>query len=165
VAKEIQLEETEGAPDNEQCGDILHSQKEDTRNKTSGVMSESEVESALTDFEDMRCVRVPLAFSPSDIRNLDFQPEHDWPKTIGKDACNSRRRFCYVSTSCIILWPQPDGCDHRLRATLRYLYTNDIEFALPGRSKTRENGENCSESSRSPLPSPKSVYRLATKVG
>lgn len=57
-------------------------------------------------------------------------------------------------------------CD-RFQALLRYLYTNEIEFAPWGsaeRRKARAHGE-ITESYEPPKPSPKSIYRLADKVG
>ena len=49
---------------------------------------------------------------------------------------------------------------------LRYLYTDEIEFAPWGSAERREARalEEISESYGIPKPSPKSVYRLADKV-
>ena len=55
---------------------------------------------------------------------------------------------------------------NRFQAMLRYLYTDEIEFA-PWGSTERRNAralEKISESYGIPKPSPKSVYRLADKV-
>ena len=56
-------------------------------------------------------------------------------------------------------------CD-RFQALLRYLYTNEIEFAPWGSEKQREARvvEGVSEPNDIPEPSPKSMYRLADKV-
>jgi len=55
---------------------------------------------------------------------------------------------------------------NRFQAMLRYLYTNEIEFAPWGSAERRETSalEKISESYGIPKPSPKSVYRLASKV-
>jgi hypothetical protein len=42
--------------DDEKCGDILHVEKEDVRSETSGAVSVSEMESALAEFEHIKCV-------------------------------------------------------------------------------------------------------------
>jgi len=57
------------------------------------------------------------------------------------------------------------ACD-RFQALLRYLYTNEIEFAPWGSADRRKARalEKISESYGIPKPSPKSVYRLADKV-
>jgi hypothetical protein len=54
----------------------------------------------------------------------------------------------------------------RFQALLRYLYTNEIEFAPWGSTERRKarSLEKISESYGIPKPSPKSVYRLADKV-
>ena len=54
----------------------------------------------------------------------------------------------------------------RFQALLRYLYTNEIEFAPWGSVERREARarEKISESYGIPRPSPKSIYRLADKV-
>ena len=54
----------------------------------------------------------------------------------------------------------------RFQAMLRYLYTDEIEFAPWGSAERREARalEKISESYGIPKPSPKSVYRLADKV-
>lgn len=56
-------------------------------------------------------------------------------------------------------------CD-RFQALLRYLYTDEIEFAPWGSTERREARalEEISNSYGIPKPSPKSVYRLADKV-
>ena len=55
---------------------------------------------------------------------------------------------------------------NRFQAMLRYLYTNEIEFAPWGSAERRKARalEKISESYGIPKPSPKSVYRLADKV-
>jgi len=55
---------------------------------------------------------------------------------------------------------------NRFQAMLRYLYTDEIEFAPWGSAERREARalEKISESYGIPRPSPKSVYRLADKV-
>ena len=55
---------------------------------------------------------------------------------------------------------------NRFQAMLRYLYTDEIEFAPWGSAERREARalEKISESYGIPKPSPKSVYRLADKV-
>ena len=55
---------------------------------------------------------------------------------------------------------------NRFQAMLRYLYTDEIEFAPWGSAGRRETRalEKISESYGIPKPSPKSVYRLADKV-
>ena len=64
VAKETQVEEGKsGALDSEKYGYILRFEKEDAQSETSGV-SASEMESALAEFEDAKCARVPLRPSP-----------------------------------------------------------------------------------------------------
>ena len=57
-------------------------------------------------------------------------------------------------------------CINRFQAMLRYLYTNEIEFAPWGSAERRKARalEKISESYGIPKPSPKSVYRLADKV-
>ena len=54
----------------------------------------------------------------------------------------------------------------RFQALLRYLYTNEIEFAPWGSAERRKARtlETASESYGIPKPSPKSIYRLADKV-
>lgn len=54
----------------------------------------------------------------------------------------------------------------RFQALLRYLYTNEIEFAPWGSAERRgaRAQEPMSESYGIPKPSPKSIYRLADKV-
>ena len=55
---------------------------------------------------------------------------------------------------------------YRFQALLRYLYTDEIEFAPWGSAERRKARalEKKSESYGIPKPSPKSVYRLADKV-
>ena len=55
---------------------------------------------------------------------------------------------------------------NRFQAVLRYLYTDEIEFAPWGSTERRKARtlEKISESYGIPKPSPKSVYRLANKV-
>ena len=55
---------------------------------------------------------------------------------------------------------------NRFQAVLRYLYTDEIEFAPWGSTERRKARalEKISESYGIPKPSPKSVYRLADKV-
>ena len=55
---------------------------------------------------------------------------------------------------------------NRFQALLRYLYTDEIEFAPWGSAERRKTRalEKVSESYGIPKPSPKSVYRLADKV-
>ena len=55
---------------------------------------------------------------------------------------------------------------NRFQAMLRYLYTDEIEFAPWGSTERRKARalEKISESYGIPKPSPKSVYRLADKV-
>jgi len=55
---------------------------------------------------------------------------------------------------------------NRFQALLRYLYTDEIEFAPWGSTERREARalEKVSKSYRIPKPSPKSIYRLADKV-
>ena len=55
---------------------------------------------------------------------------------------------------------------NRFQAMLRYLYTDEIEFAPWGSTERRKSRalEKISESYGIPKPSPKSVYRLADKV-
>jgi len=55
---------------------------------------------------------------------------------------------------------------NRFQAMLRYLYTDEIEFASWGSTERRNARalEKISESYGIPKPSPKSVYRLADKV-
>ena len=55
---------------------------------------------------------------------------------------------------------------NRFQAMLRYLYTDEIEFAPWGSTERRKARtlEKISESYGIPKPSPKSVYRLANKV-
>jgi len=55
---------------------------------------------------------------------------------------------------------------NRFQALLRYLYTDEIEFAPWGSAEKRKTRalEKVSESYGIPKPSPKSVYRLADKV-
>jgi len=55
---------------------------------------------------------------------------------------------------------------NRFQALLRYLYTDEIEFAPWGSAERRKARalEKISESYGIPKPSPKSVYRLADKV-
>jgi hypothetical protein len=55
---------------------------------------------------------------------------------------------------------------HRFQALLRYLYTNEIEFAPWGSTERRKARalERTSESYGIPKPSPKSIYRLVDKV-
>ena len=67
--------------------------------------------------------------------------------------------------------PSPYACTTkitctRFQAILRYLYTNEIEFAPWGSTERRKARalEKISESYGIPKPSPKSVYRLADKV-
>ena len=54
----------------------------------------------------------------------------------------------------------------RFQALLRYLYTDEIEFAPWGSAERRDARarEKISESYGIPRPSPKSIYRLADKV-
>ena len=54
----------------------------------------------------------------------------------------------------------------RFQALLRYLYTDEIEFAPWGSAKGRKVRalDPVSESYGIPKPSPKSIYRLAAKV-
>ena len=54
----------------------------------------------------------------------------------------------------------------RFQALLRYLYTDEIEFAPWGSGERRKDRslEIISESYGIPKPSPKSIYRLADKV-
>ena len=54
----------------------------------------------------------------------------------------------------------------RFHATLRYLYTGEIEFAPWGSAESRKacSLKKASEPCGIPKPSPKSVYRLADKV-
>lgn len=57
VARETELEEdTSAALGNEKCGDILRTEKDDAQSETSGAVSASEMESALAEFEDIKCV-------------------------------------------------------------------------------------------------------------
>ena len=64
----------------------------------------------------------------------------------------------------------PDPCTEvtyiRFQALLRYLYTDEIEFAPWGSVERRRARalEKIPESYGIPKPSPKSVYRLADKV-
>lgn len=44
-------------PGNEKRGDIVHIEKEDTYSETSGVLSASDMESALAELDDVKCVR------------------------------------------------------------------------------------------------------------
>ena len=67
--------------------------------------------------------------------------------------------------------PSPYACTTkitctRFQAMLRYLYTDEIEFAPWGSTERRKARalEKISESYGIPKPSPKSVYRLAEKV-
>ena len=66
--------------------------------------------------------------------------------------------------------PSPYACTEiactRFQAMLRYLYTDEIEFAQWGSVERRKARalEKTSESYGIPEPSPKSVYRLADKV-
>ena len=67
--------------------------------------------------------------------------------------------------------PSPYACTTkitctRFQAMLRYLYTDEIEFAPWGSTERRKARalEEISESYGIPKPSPKSVYRLAEKV-
>jgi len=66
--------------------------------------------------------------------------------------------------------PSPYACAKitctRFQAMLRYLYTDEIEFAPWGSTERRKARalEKVSESYGIPKPSPKSVYRLAEKV-
>ena len=55
---------------------------------------------------------------------------------------------------------------NRFQALLRYIYTDEIEFAPWGSTERRKARalEKISESYGIPKPSPKSVYRLADKV-
>jgi len=55
---------------------------------------------------------------------------------------------------------------NRFQALLRYLYTDEIEFAPWGSTERRKARalEKISESYGIPKPSPKSVYRFADKV-
>jgi hypothetical protein len=55
----------------------------------------------------------------------------------------------------------------RFQAFLRYLYTNEIEFAPWGSAERRKARaiKTTPESYGIPKPSPKSIYRLASKVG
>jgi len=43
-------------PDNEKYGDILHIEREDAQSETSGVMSASDMESALAELDNVRYV-------------------------------------------------------------------------------------------------------------
>ncbi|KAF9793401.1 hypothetical protein BJ322DRAFT_1103798 [Thelephora terrestris] len=127
MVRETRLrEDTPAALDNEKCGDILHSEKEDAQSETSGTMSASEMEFALAEAEDT---------------NQGIAGPKNLAKTV------------------II----HDVAFFTLRAALQYLYTNDIEFAPPARSNLLGDSESRSGSPQTPLPSPKSVYRLAAK--
>ena len=61
----------------------------------------------------------------------------------------------------------PEITFNRFQAFLRYLYTSEIEFAPWGSAERRRarSLEEVSESYGIPKPSPKSIYRLADKVG
>ena len=74
----------------------------------------------------------------------------------------------FVTYICL---PSPYACTAkiictRFQAILRYLYTDEIEFAPWGSMERRKTHalERISESYGIPKPSPKSVYRLANKV-
>lgn len=56
---------------------------------------------------------------------------------------------------------------HSFQALLYYLYTNEIEFAQWGSAERRKARarEETTEPFELPKPSPKSIYRLADKVG
>jgi len=63
-------------------------------------------------------------------------------------------------------YPRTKITCNRFQAMLRYLYTDEIEFASWGSTERRNARalEKISESYGIPKPSPKSVYRLADKV-
>jgi len=69
-----------------------------------------------------------------------------------------------------VRFPSSHACTeitcNRFQAMLRYLYTDEIEFAPWGSAERREARalEKMSESYGIPKPSPKSIYRLADKV-
>ncbi|KAF9648598.1 hypothetical protein BDM02DRAFT_2211634 [Thelephora ganbajun] len=126
VAEAIRLDEdTSTTLNNEKCGDILHTEREDARSETS-VASVSEMQSALAELEEINHGTIDL-------------------KHFAKTVVIQEVAFI------------------TLRAALRYLYTNDIEFAPPRSSKSRENTEGGREPPQVPRPSPKSIYRLAMK--
>lgn len=51
-------EAVSAALDNDKYGDIIHIEKEDAQSETSGVMSVSDMESALGKLDDIECVRI-----------------------------------------------------------------------------------------------------------
>ena len=70
VAKEAQLEEgIPAALDSDKYGYILRFEKEDAQSETSGI-SASEMESALAEFEDTKCVRPSSGPPHSDVHKL-----------------------------------------------------------------------------------------------
>lgn len=61
VAESTLLErDVSPAPGSEEPGDIIHIEKEDARSETSGVMSASDMGSALSELSDIKCVPVPV---------------------------------------------------------------------------------------------------------
>ena len=72
----------------------------------------------------------------------------------------SRRSVSHLFDACV------EVMCNRFQALLRYLYTNEIEFAPWGSTERRKARalEKISESYGIPKPSSKSIYRLADKV-
>ena len=102
----------------------------------------------------------------------------DSSDTKGEPETSTSRPLTSARSSSLRMWPLSrasvslplDACAeitcNRFQAMLRYLYTDEIEFAPWGSVERRKARalEEISESYGIPKPSPKSVYRLADKV-
>jgi len=129
--------------------DIVVLEKSDARsNEPSDIISVSDLDSLFSDSSDTKG------------GTKTASPAH-----VGKVAVIEDVAFVtYVRL------PSPYACAKitctRFQAMLRYLYTDEIEFAPWGSTERRKARalEKVSESYGIPKPSPKSVYRLAEKV-
>ena len=94
-----------------------------------------------------------------------MKPNPPLPLTLARSSSSTMSPLSRRSVSRFL-----DACTkithNRFQALLRYLYTDEIEFAPWGSTERRKARalENISESYGIPKPSPKSVYRIADKV-
>jgi hypothetical protein len=129
--------------------DVVVLEKSDAKdNEHSDILSVSDLDSLFSESSDTKAeteTALPVTSARSSSSRM-------WPlsrRSVSRlpDAC--------AKTTC-----------NRFQAMLRYLYTDEIEFAPWGSTERRKARavEKISESYGIPKPSPKSIYRLADKV-
>ena len=150
--EDSQVAPAEGDRDKSDSGTLVGRENPDTKgNEPSDVVSISDVDSLFLDSIDTKTeAEVPVTPTPTHTGTV---------VVIDDVALVTSVYFSFSCTHFLTL------CD-RFQALLRYLYTNEIEFAPWGSAERRKvrAHEEIAESHETPKPSPKSIYRLADKV-